>query len=259
MWDPDAYRRFDDHRGRPFHELIRRIGAQRPRRVVDMGCGPGTLTETLVRRWPEATLEAFDSSAEMVRAARGRGIAAEVGDVRAWAPRPDTDVAVCNAVLQWVPGHGALLRRWAAELPAGSWLAMQVPGNFAAASHVVLRDLAAEPVWRDRLAGVGLLDEDAVLDLAGYATLLAGTGCAVDAWETTYLHQLDGPDPVLAWLTGTGLRPVRSALDDDGWTRFRAELAPRLRQAYPVRPDGSTWLPFRRLFVVARTGCQGRG
>jgi trans-aconitate 2-methyltransferase len=259
MWDPDAYSTFDDHRGRPFHELIRRIGAERPRRVVDVGCGPGTLTETLTRRWPAATIEAFDSSAEMVRAARGREIAAEVGDVRAWAPQPDTDVVVCNAVLHWVPEHAELLRRWAAELPEGSWLAMQVPGNFTAASHVVLRDVAAQPAWRDRLAGVGLLDEGAVLDLAGYASVLSGAGCAVDAWETTYLHRLDGPDPVLAWLTGTALRPVRSALDDDEWRRFRADLAPQLRRVYPTRPDGSTWLPFRRLFVVARTGPQGRG
>ena len=34
---------------------------------------------------------------------------------------------------------------------------------------------------------------------------------------------------------------------------FRAELAPRLRAAYPARPDGSTWFPFRRIFAVAHT------
>ena len=72
MWDPNKYLAFADHRGRPFHDLVNRVGAEKPRRVVDLGCGPGNLTETLSARWPDATIEAFDSSPEMVEAARAR-------------------------------------------------------------------------------------------------------------------------------------------------------------------------------------------
>lgn len=252
MWDPAKYLMFDDHRSRPFDELVARIGVQAPRRVVDLGCGPGNLTETLAKRWPAAILEAFDSSAEMVAAARERGLAASVRDVVDWHPSPDTDVAVCNAVLQWVPGHPALLTRWAGELPAGAWLAMQVPGNFSAPSHAAVRALAASPSWRSRLGGV-LRPEDAVLEPGEYAELLASAGCAVDAWETTYLQRLTGADAVLEWITGTALRPVRAALSDAEWSEFRAELTPRLRAFYPQRADGTTWFPFRRVFVVART------
>lgn len=251
MWDPGKYLMFDDHRGRPFDELIARVRAETPRRVVDLGCGPGNLTVTLTKRWPSAVVEAFDSSPEMVAAARERGLPASVADVRDWRPSPDTDVAVCNAVLQWVPDHAVLLRRWAAELPASAWLAMQVPGNFSAPSHAHVRALAAESRWHDRLSG--LRDEDAVLSPEGYATVLASEGCAVDAWETTYLQRLTGPDAVLEWITGTALRPVKSALPEPDWLEFRAELAPRLRADYPVRADGSTWFPFRRVFVVAQT------
>jgi trans-aconitate 2-methyltransferase len=250
MWDPGKYLMFDDHRGRPFDELVARIRADRPRRVVDLGCGPGNLTESLAKRWPTAVVEAFDSSPEMVAAARERGLSASVGDVLDWHPAPDTDVAVCNAVLQWVPGHPELLRRWAGELPAGAWLAMQVPGNFSAPSHATIRALAASAPWRSRLDGV-LRPEDAVLDPQDYAELLAATGCAVDAWETTYIQRLTGPDAVLEWITGTALRPVRAALSDAEWQDFRAELAPQLRACYPPRADGTTWFPFRRVFVVA--------
>jgi trans-aconitate 2-methyltransferase len=253
VWDPDKYLLFDDHRARPFDELLARIRADAPRRVVDVGCGPGKRTESLVSRWPKAVIEAFDSSPEMVSAARERGFPAEVRDVWEWRPEPDTDVTVCNAVLQWIPGHESLLRRWAAELPRGAWFAMQVPGNYAAPSHVLLRSLAASPRWRARLSAVVLREEDAVLDPEGYAAVLADTGCAIDAWETTYVHRLTGDDAVLEWVTGTALRPIRSTLDDDGWAEFRAELAPRLRDAYPRRADGSTWFPFRRVFVVAQT------
>ncbi|WP_067818258.1 trans-aconitate 2-methyltransferase [Nocardia inohanensis] len=253
MWDPKQYLAFDDHRARPFFDLIDRVRADRPRRVVDLGCGPGNLTETLADRWPGAELEATDSSPEMVAAARERGIDAELEDVRDWRPAADTDVVVANAVLQWVPDHQELLAKWVRELPAGAWLAFQVPGNFDAPSHRAIRALAAADRWRTDLASAQLLEPRAILDPAGYAQLLTAAGCVVDAWETTYLQRLTGPDPVLEWVTGTALTPVRDVLEDADWTEFRAELAPLLRAEYPRQPDGTTWLPFRRVFVVTRT------
>ncbi|MCP2165213.1 trans-aconitate 2-methyltransferase [Goodfellowiella coeruleoviolacea] len=256
MWDPDKYLTFADHRSRPFHELVARVAAEAPRRVVDLGCGPGNLTEHLARRWPAARLEALDSSPEMVAAARERGLTADLADVREWTPEPDTEVVVSNAVLQWVPGHQELLRRWVAALPEGAWLAFQVPGNFGAPSHAISRELAGLPRWRAALGETVLRGADTVLDPTGYAALLADAGCAVDAWETTYLQRLTGPDAVLEWISGTALRPVRAALGDADWAEFRAELAGRLRQAYPVRADGTTWFPFRRVFVVARTATE---
>lgn len=252
MWDPQVYLARRDERARPFHDLLARVHAESPRAVVDLGCGPGNLTMLLRERWPRAAVRAMDSSPEMVAAARDTGIDAQLGDVTTWQPDQDTEVVLCNAVLQWVPGHADLLRRWAAELPQGAWLALQVPGNFDAPSHAAARALVDEPRWRERVGG-SLRGPDAVLDAAGYAELLADAGCEVDAWETTYVHRLDGPDPVLEWMTGTALRPVRSALRDDEWEQFRAALAPELARAYPPRADGTTWLPFRRVFAVAVT------
>ncbi|HEY0640082.1 MAG TPA: trans-aconitate 2-methyltransferase [Pseudonocardiaceae bacterium] len=249
-WDPAAYLRVADERARPFHDLLARVGAAAPRRVVDLGCGPGTLTVDLARRWPDAAVTGLDSSPEMVAAARAAGVSATTGDVTDWTPGPADDVVVCNAVLQWVPGHLDLVRRWASALTPGGWLAFQVPGNFAAPSHVAIRTLAADPRWAGRLGGL-LRDEDAVHEPAVYAEALAAAGLAVDVWETTYLHRLTGEDPVLTWVTGTALRPVRTILDDDEWAAFTTEVAPRLRADYPPAADGTTWFPFRRILAVA--------
>jgi trans-aconitate 2-methyltransferase len=167
-----------------------------------------------------------------------------------WTPGGDVDVVVTNAVLQWVPGHLDLLPRWLAALPPGGWLALQVPGNLEAPSHALVRELAAEPAWRGR---IGLRDGTAVPGPAGYADVLAGAGADVDAWETTYLHRLTGPDPVLTWISGTALRPVRDALAPQEYgasvTSWRRVCAPPTRPG----PDGTTWFPFRRVFAVART------
>ncbi len=252
VWDPDTYLSFADERGRPFFELLARVGATKPRRVVDLGCGPGNLTATLQRRWPGAIIEAVDSSAEMVQQARQRGVAAHVGDLRDWLPSPDTDVVCSNAALQWIPGHADLLRRWVRQLPAGAWICFQVPGNFDAPSHRSVCELADRPQWSGLLQNIPFRTTGVVDSPVGYAGLLTDAGCDVDAWETTYVHELTGKHPVLDWITGTALRPVASQLTDEQWRRFRAELIPLLAGAYPARPDGRTFFPFRRVFVVAR-------
>ncbi|RZL79248.1 MAG: trans-aconitate 2-methyltransferase [Rhodococcus sp. (in: high G+C Gram-positive bacteria)] len=252
MWDPDKYLAFADHRGRPFYELLSRVDARSPRRVVDLGCGPGNLTVSLAERWPDAVLEASDSSPEMVEAARERGLDASRQDVRDWTPKPDTDVVVSNAALQWVPEHRELLRRWPNRLPSGAWIAVQVPGNFDAPSHAIVRDLAGTERWSRSLADIPFRESKVVDDPVEYAGLLADAGCAVDAWETTYVQQLTGENPVLEWITGTALRPVKDALPAQEWDRFRTELVPLLDEAYPRRPDGTTFFPFRRIFVVAQ-------
>jgi trans-aconitate 2-methyltransferase len=252
VWNPDVYLAFADHRGRPFFDLLSRVGAQNPRRVVDLGCGPGNLTVTLAERWPGAVIEAVDSSPEMVDAARARGLDATLGGIAEWAPRPDTDVVVSNAALQWVPGHADLMVRWARELSAGSWIAMQVPGNFDAPSHQAVREVAKSADFADALADMPWRGADVVGTPSDYAGLLTDAGCRVDAWETTYVHQLSGETPVLDWITGTALTQVRSRLSDEAWQQYRRAIIPVLARAYPMRADGTTFFPFRRVFVVAQ-------
>ncbi|MHA3701202.1 methyltransferase domain-containing protein [Jatrophihabitans sp. YIM 134969] len=245
-WDPAVYRRFDDHRSRPFHDLLARVGAVAPRRVVDAGCGPGNLTVTLAERWPEADVLGFDTSDTMLADAPATpGLRFETGDVTTW-DTAGIDVVVSNAVLQWVPNGLEVLGRWAAALPDGGWVAVQVPMNFDAPSHVLMREVgAAYPSTAAAFRAPGF-----VFDAEQAAGSLLDAGLRADVWETTYLHVLTGDDPVLRWVTGTGLRPVLAALADDEREAFVADYATRLRQAYPQRSDGTTILPFRRLFAV---------
>ncbi len=259
MWDPAQYRRYSDERSRPFFELLARVGAAAPRYVVDLGCGPGNLTAALARRWPAAEVVGVDSSVEMLTAAEaqprdrqhagGGSLTFQLGDVRDFAPARPPEVIICNAVLQWIPGHRNLLPRWAGMLCPGGWLAIQVPGNHDQPSHQILRELAASPRWRESLADV--ITARQTDDPGDYLELLARAGCEVDAWETTYLHVLRGDDPVLEWYKGSGLRPVIAALPPNQADEFLKAYASRLRTAYPPHGYG-TMLPFRRVFVVAR-------
>ena len=252
-WDPDRYLTYADERGRPFVELLARVGAERPTSVVDLGCGPGNLTGLLADRWPGAGVVGLDSSPEMVERARAADdrIAFDVADLRDWAAATDdaeVDVLVSNATLQWVPGHLDLLPALVGRVRPGGWLAFQVPGNFDEPSHTIRRDLAAEAAYAQHTRGVAVPSSH---DPAAYLDRLTALGCTVDAWETTYLHVLTGEDPVFTWVSGTGARPTLQALPDHLRADVEAEFKRRLRAAYPQHDYGVV-LPFRRIFVVAR-------
>ncbi len=267
-WEPAKYAEFGDFRNRPFFDLTARIQPTDPRRVVDLGCGPGNLTATLARRWPGASVLGLDSSPAMVAQAatltavlgtddavpsvgspahRTPGLAFEQGDIAGWVPEGATDVVVSNAALQWVQGHRELMAGWLAALRPGAWLGVQVPRNFGAPSHVLMRELAASRKWRKQLDGV-LRHEDAVGKPEQYHELLLRGGARADVWETTYNQLLQGENPVLEWVRGTGLRPVLAALGADG-AAFEQEYSAQLRRAYPST-DLGTVFPFRRIFMV---------
>jgi|SRR5215211_2678983 trans-aconitate 2-methyltransferase len=251
VWDPTTYLQFADERSRPFVDLLRRVEATHPKMVVDLGCGPGQLTASLADRWLEAQIIGLDSSPEMIRQAAefaGPRVRFQVQDLRDWRPEREVDVIISNAALQWVPGHRDLLPFLISSLGPAGWLAFQVPGNFDEPNHRLLHELSEDPRYAPMLTEV---EWPAAADAATYLDDLAGLGCSVDAWETTYLHVLSGPDPVFHWMSGTAARPLLQALPEDHRPQFVSEYQELLRKAYPPRPHG-TVLPFRRVFIVAQ-------
>jgi trans-aconitate 2-methyltransferase len=254
VWDPQQYEKFGDERSRPFRELVERIDHPAARTVVDLGCGTGALTAELAVRWPGATIDGIDSSAEMVTEAKTREIEGRLrfvqGDLREWRPDEPVDVLVSNATLQWVPGHLDLLGDLASYLAPAGVLAFQVPGNFEEPSHRLLAELRASDPWKAKLAGQPERPAG-VSSPSEYLGKLTEAGLAADVWETTYMQVLQGPNAVLEWMKGTALRPTLTALDRDDAAEFLDELGRRLALAYPESVAG-TVLPFRRIFAVGR-------
>jgi trans-aconitate 2-methyltransferase len=206
----------------------------------------------LAERWPIARIIGLDSSAPMLAKASEEpsAIVWELGDIGRWQPPGEVDLIFSNAALHWLSDHHQLMPRLAASLAPGGVLACQMPIAFETRHHGVLRDVAANGPWAAHLSGLAPVAPTPTLD--DYYGWLAGSCGSVDIWTTTYLHVLQGEDPVVDWMSGSALRPYLDALSDPKLrAAFLDALGDAMAQAFPVRPDGATLLPFPRLFILA--------
>jgi trans-aconitate 2-methyltransferase len=253
-WNAARYLRFEDERTRPCRDLAARIEVSGSRRVIDLGCGPGNSTAVLAERWPEADLTGLDSSPEMLSTARTGAPAVRwmAGDIAQWAEEDAErfDVVFSNAALQWVPDHAALLPRLLGRVSPGGALGMQIPAYSRQPAQRLIREMAASAQWRARFTAPPRDWRAETPEF--YYDVLAPVVSRLDIWETEYLHVLEGPEAVVEWYRGTGLRPFLSALaSEEDRTNFLSEYLEGLKPYYPRRADGRVLLPFRRLFAVA--------
>lgn len=253
-WSSDQYLKFAAERTQPAVDLAARIALSAPARVIDLGCGPGNSTAVLAQRWPAASITGLDSSPAMIAAAQRdhAHFTWLTGDIAAW---PDTaiasyDVVYSNAAYQWVPDHGTLLPRLLRRVNPGGALAFQVPANFDAPPHRLMRELASTPAWHPYFPIAPR--EWHTHAPAFYYDTLAPLAARVELWTTDYLHILPDVDGIVEWYRGTGLRPWLEALPDDATrAKFLADYRALLVPYFHPQADGRVLFPFHRLFVIA--------
>jgi trans-aconitate 2-methyltransferase len=251
-WSASKYLKFEQERTRPSRDLLAQVPLQSPRRVVDLGCGPGNSTELLFERFTDAEVVGIDLSADMLRQARARLPRCTFieSDLAIWMPETSTNLLFGNAVFHWVPDHPGVLARLLTSLPEGGVLAVQMPDNTNEPALALMREVAE----RGRYAGHPALEHAARGDLptpGGYYDLLRQFASHVDVWHVVYNHVMAGPQAIVEWFKGSALRPFLDALDGDARQAFLADYTARIAKAYPACYDGKVLLRFPRLFIVA--------
>jgi trans-aconitate methyltransferase len=145
-WSAEGYARnarFVAELGEP---VVDWLAPQPGERVLDVGCGDGALTASIVARG--ADVVGVDSSPSLVEAAQGRGIDARVMDVYALPFREEFDAAFSNAALHWMREPDLALANIARALkPRGRFVGeMGAQGNVAAISTAILAVLRAHGI-----------------------------------------------------------------------------------------------------------------
>lgn len=249
-WSPSTYLKFEDERTRPARDLLAQVPLAAPGRVVDMGCGPGNSTELLVERFPDAEVIGLDNSPNMLAEARQRvpGARFDVADANSWVPEAGTELVFANAIYQWVPRHIEALQNVSAALPDGGVLAVQMPDNVGEPSHQLMRKVASEGPWAERLKGAARAPLPPVRT---YYDALRPAVRRVEIWHSDYNHVLDGPEAIVEWVKATGLRPFIDPLPAGEREQFLANYLGLIGEAYPRTVDGKVLLRFPRLFIVA--------
>ena len=260
-WQPESYLAFADHRLRPALDLLARVPLAAPARVVDLGCGTGTLTRHARARWPEARVTGIDASDAMLARARaepdGAGITWQAADMATWRPASEAerpDLILSNAALHWLGDHDAVFARLLNALTPGGVLAVQMPRNFDRPSHALVKTVAARAPFADACADL-VAAPPPVDPPEAYARRLLAAGMAwFDLWETDYQQILPGgPETIADFTRSTTLLPYLERLGGDGpraaafLMAYREEVA----RAYDALPDGRTLFAFRRLFLIA--------
>jgi len=253
-WSPAQYERFKRERSAPFDDLLALVRVRPDLRVIDLGCGTGELTRRLADLLPGSDVAGIDASSEML--ARSASFARpglrfeirRIEDVEgSW------DLVVSNAALHWVADHRALVPRLLSLLAPGGQIVVQMPSNFAHATHVILEEVANESPFREAFGALGpaWTREVPVLPIEAYAELLSRHGAKdVAVLERVYLHELPDADALAEWMRGTALLRYLEPLTDEAIkTRFVERYCERLRQRFPERPVLFT---FRRTFFTAR-------
>lgn len=252
-WNAGQYLKFEDERTRPAIDLIGRVPLPEIRSAVDIGCGPGNSTELIVKRYPDARVLGLDSSPDMLGKARVRlpQVALQEADIAAWDPDERYDLILANAVLQWLPDHQRLLAKLASCLEAGGCLAIQMPNNLQEPSHWLMRKVAREGPWAEKLKAASVSREE-IGSFEDYYSWLRQAGCSADLWQTTYVHPLADAGAIVEWLKGTGLRPYLDPLSPEEQSGFLDQYHAEIEKAYPAQADGRVLLRFPRLFMVAQ-------
>jgi trans-aconitate 2-methyltransferase len=259
-WDPEQYRRFADERAQPFHDLLDRVGGGPFDRAVDLGCGPGELTAWAVERLSIGQITGLDNSPAMLASASAHAsdrVAFEDADIATWTSDGDHDLVLAAASLQWVPDHRNVLARWVAALAPGGRIAVQVPANSHAPTHVVAARVAQREPHRSAFGPSGPPPDPVASNVQRpdeYARILHDLGCVdIDVDLHVYPHVLPTARHAVEWVKGTNLTRFRSALSSAAYDAFLAEYE---RELIDEMDDHEPcFFPFSRiLFTATRPG-----
>lgn len=251
-WNPAIYNAFESKRSEPFHDAIALILVSKGLKVLDLGCGTGTLTAELLKFLPESTVLGIDSSPEMLEKAlttNTHGLTFELRTIEAQLDLNDRfDLIFSNAALQWLPDHPDLFVKIIRLLTPGGQLVVQMPSQRSNITNLLLEQLAEEAPFNTLLSGwkrpVSLLSPEQYAEL-----LFENGGSEINVMEKIYPLILNDTEELYKWVSGTALIPFLQKLDEKHRRNFIERYKNLLQINFKTTP---VFYPFKRIILSAK-------
>jgi len=263
-WNPGDYARHSEAQKKWARELLGRLSLREDERVLDIGCGDGSMTAEIARLLPEGSVVGIDSSPEMIDFAKKHSMEGLDNltflccDVRDLALSREFDLAFSNAALHWVADHLPMLQRVRQSLrPSGRVLfQMGGKGNAATVTETMHRLILEEP-WRPFFEDFsppyrfyGAEEYQDLVRAAGFVPV------RVELIPKAASHK--GREGLSGWIRTTWL-PYTQRVPAKMRDRFVAEVVARYEREHPRDEEGCFHVMMMRLEVEALIAGNRRG
>jgi trans-aconitate 2-methyltransferase len=106
-WSASQYLEFEAQRTCLARDILAQVPLTSPRRITNLGCGPGNSTAAMIERFPNSHVTGMDSSSDMIKTAKAAlpDVDFAIGYLSSYAPEESTDLLFSNAVFQWIPSE----------------------------------------------------------------------------------------------------------------------------------------------------------
>jgi len=223
--------------------ILEKLAPVAGERILDLGCGDGSLTEQLIQRG--ARVVGVDASPDMVAAARARGIDAQVMDATQLTFEAEFDAVFSNAVLHWIHDQDAVLAGVARALVWGG----RFVAEFGGFTNIAAIAVALRAVLGNR--GLSFNRHWYYPTPAAYSALLERHGFAVEL-ATLFPRPTPLPTGMAGWLHTFG-KGALGALPEQERVEVEREIIDLLKPSL-CDEQGNWTADYVRLQVIGRKG-----
>ncbi len=258
-WNAAEYERHASSQQQGAQEIIAQLTLNGDERVLDIGCGDGTVTAVLAARMSRGRVLGIDTSEEMIAFARATfpatrvsNLSFTIGDAASLEFDHDFDLVVSFSCLHWVRDQAAVLRGIHKSLKPGGRVVLQFGGNGTlAAMFEAAADVEARPRWRRYFENFAYAWTSC--DAQEYRALLSNAGFTPQRVELVPKDMVhNGVEGLKGWFRTTWLPDVErvpEALRDE----FAADVVQRYVEHNPLDAEGRTHVRMIQLEVEATT------
>lgn len=254
-FDGEKYRQASPHQKEWGKKLISSLQLAGNERILDLGCGDGTLTAQLAELVPNGSVLGIDASSGMIETAcknyKAENLKFELMDINEIDFESEFDVIFSNATLHWVKDHKKLFANTFKALKPGGYIRFNFAGDGNCSNlYAVLREVMA---FEEYSRYFEEFDWPWYMPkIEEYRTIVAESDFKdAKIWGENADRYFANVEEITRWIDQPSIVPIIKFVEDGKKQGFRDAVVERMIQR-TTQDDGTCFETFRRINVFAK-------